>query len=245
MECWGSSGGNDNGGGAVGYGGRGGFTKGDIKLNAGINMYICVGRAGELGENVYFNGGGKSHGACSGGGATDIRLVYTNWNDFESLKSRIMVAGGGGGGENEGCDGGAAGGLSGYNNKSGIISGASQTTGFGFGVALYQIYNNDGWGGGGNGYYSGYSATAQAGNYHIDSGGGGSSFISGYAGCNAVSESSTENNIAHTGSPNHYSGYVFTNSVIIAGNSSMPSPLGETEIGHTGNGYCFITQISF
>ncbi|MFR6022531.1 MAG: glycine rich domain-containing protein [Clostridia bacterium] len=30
-----------------------------------------------------------------GGGATDIRLVSGEWNDFESLKSRIMVAGGG------------------------------------------------------------------------------------------------------------------------------------------------------
>ena len=33
-----------------------------------------------------------------GGGATDIRLISGNWDSFESLKSRIMVAGGSSGG---------------------------------------------------------------------------------------------------------------------------------------------------
>ena len=30
-------------------------------------------------------------------GATDVRLIKGSWDNFESLKSRIMVAGGGGG----------------------------------------------------------------------------------------------------------------------------------------------------
>jgi hypothetical protein len=58
----------------------------------------------------------------------------------------------------------------------------------------------------GGGYYGGKSGEVSS--------AGGSSFISGYTGCNAISESSTENNIIHTGQPNHYSGCVFTNSVM-------------------------------
>ena len=91
-------------------------------------------------------------------------------------------------------------------------------------------------GGGGSGYYGG------AGGGH-SGGGGGSSFISGYPGCNTIKETSTESNIQHSGSPNHYSGYVFTNSAMIAGNAVMPSPSGGTETGHTGNGYCIISYI--
>jgi len=92
--------------------------------------------------------------------------------------------------------------------------------------------------GGGSGYYGG-SAGNHAG------GAGGSSFISGYPGCNAISANSTEDAIVHTGQPNHYSGYVFTNSVMKAGNETMPSPSGGTETGHTGNGYAIITQLSY
>ncbi|BCS85837.1 fimbrillin family protein [Prevotella herbatica] len=244
IECWGASGGNDDADVVIGYGGKGGYTKGYIKVNYGQIFYVCVGRAGILVGSDFFNGGGISNGSASGGGATDIRLDYTNWNDFESLKSRIMVAGGGGGGENASKDGGAAGGINGYSSKSGVISGGAQTAGYGFGIALYTLYNNIDWGGGGNGYYSGYSATAETGNTHIDGGGGGSSFISGYSVCNAIDKSSTSGNIIHTGLPNHYSGYIFTNSQMIDGASSMPSPTGGTETGHAGNGYARITFVS-
>jgi len=173
-----------------------------------------------------------------------MRLTSGDWNDFESLKSRIMVAAGGGGGENGGKNGGAGGGLFGFTNITGNVSGATQTSGFGFGTALYQMVNSYNWGGGGNGYYSGFSATNETNHQIIDAGGGGSSFISGYPGCNAISELSTSTNIIHTGSPNHYSGYVFTNMQMIAGDSSMPAPSGGTETGHTGNGYARITFVS-
>ncbi len=92
--------------------------------------------------------------------------------------------------------------------------------------------------GGGSGYYGG-----SVGNH--GGGAGGSSFISGHSGCNAISVSSTESNIIHTGQANHYSGYVFTNTVMKAGNESMPSPSGGTETGHSGNGYAIITQVSY
>ncbi|WP_081657239.1 glycine rich domain-containing protein [Segatella albensis] len=68
--------------------------------------------------------------------------------------------------------------------------------------------------------------------------------MSGYTGCDTISESSTENYIIHTGQPNHYSGYVFTNSVMIAGDAIMPKPGGGTETGHSGDGYAIISWIS-
>ena len=211
-----------------------------------------------------FNGGGKiihlnahyevDELGASGGGATDIRLTNGDWDHFNSLKSRIIVAGGGGG---FGYSWsvyfpGVGGGLNGQDAYGSRIwtfagTGGSQTSGgigyesdkytglnglFGKGGNGYGNY--DGGGGGGGGYYGGSGGI-------VDSGSGGSSFISGHTGCNAISSSSTENNIIHTGQPNHYSGYVFTNTVMKAGNESMPSPTGGTETGHSGNGYCKIT----
>ena len=115
-----------------------------------------------------------------------------------------------------------------YNNynSSGALTG-SQLAGA-FGTANGSLSAQSG---GGGGYYGG-SLGGHGG------AGGGSSFISGYSGCDAINASGN-----HTGQPNHYSGYVFTNSVMIAGNEEMTSPTGDVEIGHTGNGYARITYL--
>ena len=219
-----------------------------------------------------FNGGAP--GEAPGGGATDIRLTGGNWDNFASLKSRIMVSGGGGGGFHKTTTIdrviGHSGGLTGINanctyknvqnNTTGHSGEGGQQTrggktgtgahfeqrleyangGFGFGgfgyhVNMLQATSS----GGGGGYYGGGHGVHPGGGW--TGGGGGSSFISGHTGCNAISSSSTSSNIVHTGQPNHYSGYVFTNTVMKAGNEVMPSPTGGTETGHSGNGYCKIT----
>ena len=242
IECWGASGGNE----ASTYGGRGAYASGFLNLR-NITIYVFVGGQGESrGDGTGttykggFNGGGTTGYASGGGGATDIRLINGTWNDFNSLKSRIIVASAGTGADlsESGHYGGA---LIGTNGLGG--DGGSQTAGGkgeiengGFGYAGGE--GTDG-GGAGNGYYGGGDSNTDQKN-----GGSGSSFISGYPGCNAISESSTSTNIIHTGSPNHYSGYVFTNMEMIAGNSSMPAPSGGTEIGHSGNGYARITFVS-
>jgi hypothetical protein len=279
VECWGASGGNayigktENGTPVANvnntvYGGKGGYVSGETILTSSLSVYIYVGQTGEETINHTFNGGGSaatSYNSLSGGGATDIRLVNGNWNNFNSLKSRIIVAGGGGGSEHyfSGSDGGNSGGLSGQNGPSSIggvnhqpytvAEGGNQISGGkggkgcsdgiinkgSFGIGGDHDYVNNHGGGGGGGYYGG-----GGGGYNssiVGSGAGGSSFISGHTGCNAISESSTSSNIIHTGQPNHYSGYVFTNTVMKAGNESMPSPTGGTETGHTGNGYAKIT----
>lgn len=86
---------------------------------------------------------------------------------------------------------------------------------------------------------------------------GGSSYISGHNGCNAIKESSTAASIVHTGQPNHYSGLVFTNTIMIDGagykwttakgaQTAMPKPAGgnySLGSGHTGNGYAIISKL--
>ena len=277
MECWGASGGNHA------TSGKGGFVSGVINITTPVTMYIYVGGIGILGSETNkkggWNGGGNIYTEAltpdenySGGGATDIRLTNGDWDNFNGLKTRIIVAGAGGGGivYQQGklpTYGGHAGGIVAPKNYSRIrddlyIDGATQTSGS---ISIKptmtgQTPGTDGqfgkggiggsWGGGGGGgYYGGAGGTngprrsneAENRSGGEIAGGGGSSFISGHTGCNAISSSSTSTNIVHTGQPNHYSGYVFTNTIMKAGNESMPSPTGGTETGHTGNGYCKIT----
>ena len=268
LEVWGAQGGNsyDSGNGYTNtvYGGKGGYCSGEITFPSNLNVYVYIGQSGEGTREKTFNGGGRggsAYNAFSGGGATDIRLSNGTWSDFNSLKSRIIVAAGGGGAQHywEGCNGGNAGGLGGqggFESHSSIYgsytlaTGATQTSGgtrgkgksegtngvFGIG-GDYDSYDHGS--GGGGGYYGGGGGGHNDG--IVGSGAGGSSFISGYIGCDAITESSTENNIIHTGQSNHYSGKVFTNPIMIDGGSVMPSPTGSTETGHTGNGYCIIT----
>ena len=89
IELWGASGGDI----ASHRGGLGGYTSGYIELTSGQNLYFYVGGQGQNSSIGGWNGGFGS----SGGGATDVRVVSGNWNDFTSLKSRIMASGGGGG----------------------------------------------------------------------------------------------------------------------------------------------------
>lgn len=239
IELWGASGGSHNG-----TGGNGSYTTGEITLEANEKLYVYVGERPtytsgmcyETNQNAAFNG--NINGTCTGGGgATDVRLVAGDWSSFDSLKSRIMVAAGGGGAyyAGKGGDGGALTGLNGLgtassNNATGG-SGAGQTTGsFGMG--------SGGTSSGGGGYYGGFG---------IPSGnaGGGSSFISGLSGCQAIDQASTLDSITHLETANHYSGKVFANAKMIAGNETMPNPRGTENItGNDGHGYARITLVS-
>lgn len=272
IELWGASGGDPN----ASFNhcsyvfGSGGYTSGVINLVNGEKLYIYVGQSGStgvLGSNSMttnaFNGGGAGVGSSDnddagggGGGATDIRLVGGNWDDFNSLKSRIMVAGGGAGGNistisNTNEKGGHAGGLTGvgtlYRWQDSVVNDldlhATQTTGYKLGIGQNSVLGNGAAGGGaGGGYYGGLAQ--QTVSSYASASGGGSSYISGYTGCNSISASSTENNIVHTNSPIHYSGRVFYDSVMKAGNEEMPAHSGNGVIvGNSGNGFAKITYI--
>ena len=273
VELWGA------GGGSVedGEGGKGGFVQGEITFNENKNLYLYNGGT----TNDYsagYNGGGGGGASTDGeytggGGASDIRLLDGEWNNFDSLKSRIIIAAGGAGtGKyiNRPIVGGSGGGLIGYEGKivscnidniHAIPEGATQISG---GIASYASISG-GFGyaptpvsygtGGGAGYYGGGSGRSS--NCNVSSGSGGSSFISGHSGCNAIGLTSNSDNIVHTGQPNHYSGLTFINTVMIDGlgyqwydqkgtQTKMPKPTGgeyALGVGHSGNGYARVTRL--
>ena len=122
FECWGAQGHSEN---DPQYGGRGAYVKGILKNKRIRNFYLFVGEYGKSGSQDYvFNGGGA--GDRSGGGASDIRLTDGSWDDFDSLKSRIIVAAGGGG-PDSGEKGGPGGTINGISSSHG--QGGFQTKG--------------------------------------------------------------------------------------------------------------------
>jgi hypothetical protein len=165
----------------------GGFVKADIPVNAGDTLYIYVGEQPN-GITGGWNGGGNGETAGKGGGgASDIRIGGTTYND------RILVAGGGGGagywssthvvgGYGGGYNGGYGyrgtpstfGGDPGTQTSSGngtcvSFNNPSVTGGFGFGGSPSGC-GCEGYGGGG-GWYGG------AGSGNCRGGGGGSGYI--------------------------------------------------------------------
>lgn len=255
IECWGAQGGERVVNKSVDYiGARGGYSKGVLTLTARTVLYCYVGGKGARGSGATggaggWNGGGKggNDGGSNnddvgggGGGASDVRVISGSWNNATSLRSRIIVAGGGGGSREQG----AGGGLNGSIFSSATGARATQTGGYSFGTGqaggAQTVTGYVGNGGGGGGWYGGGADVNRNSDAHSGLGGnGGSGFISGHSGCNAVNESG-----AHTGSPTHYSGLVFTETVMIGGTTSMPNPRGSGNItGNTGNGYVRITRI--
>ena len=257
IELWGASGGS----GSLIAGGA--YTSGEIELQQGEELYFYIGQKTN-GASAAYNGGAACSGNCvGGGGATDVRLLFGPWNDAQGLKSRIMVAAGGAGYETyqSGYRGGAGGALTGFSGEGDTPkTGGSQTAGGGgatesrrgsFGVGG----TGDNWGGGGSGGYYGGS-----GGYNSSTGNGGSSgssYISGHLGCVAVTsqfdltprKDSTEVNQCEDETTDivcsyHYSGKIFTNTQMIAGNAKMPSyNAGTFATGNTDNGHAKIYLI--
>ena len=247
LECWGAQGGTYS----SYIGGYGGYSKGTITLTEATTVYISVGGAGSSSSTAAgFNGGGTGiSSGRGGGGATDVRIGQN------SLYSRVIVAGGGGGAGVTsananpcGCGGGEYGGDGYYNNTTGSYTtgqnrsggSASQTAGgitwsTGTQATFGQGGNASGYscGGGGGGWYGGGGA------YDSDSdsdgrwGGGGSGY---------VYTSSTAKNYPNGCLLN--STHYLTNAQTIAGDTSFPSPTGSSETGHTGNGFCRITNLN-
>lgn len=245
FECWGTS----------GYGGTtGAYTYGEIYIDKPTKFFLHIGHSG-IAPSAYPAYGGGGPGQSGGGGATDIRLAEGNYDNFDSLKSRIMVAGSGGG-----VDWGDQKGIGGTINGSASANfgmGGTQTSGgagsvkggFGFGGGNgTRIFGGgsplDGNGGGGSGYFGGGNSRNSVGG----GGGGGSSYISGHPGCISITENSTLQEIffKETDQSFHYLGYIFKNTKMIDGNSEMPSPTGGFHPrGHSGNGFVRITLLFF
>lgn len=256
LECWGAQGGYRS---SSSYGGAGGYSIGTLSLSSKTTLYIYVGGSGNSvtsanSSGYYpggFNGGGYRNTYKGGGGATDIRI------GTDSLYSRVIVAGGGGSDGSSSQSGGYAGGTSGARGSFGYGSygyGGNQTATYsslnaiasqgtnnnssdcaaGFGFGGFGCYSSFGYGGAGGGGWYGGQGTYPDGSGDDDGGGGGGS---GY-----VYTSSTAKNYPQGCLLN--SSYYLTDAQTIAGNQAFTSPEGTSETGHSGNGFCRITNMT-
>lgn len=245
LECYGASGGIGNGN--INPVGKGGYASGELFIPTLMTLYVHVGQNGvdNWATSVRYNGGGAAinvggHNGGAGGGATDFRLSNAAWNNVESLKTRILVAGGGGGAQSNcgntataGHGGNLIGGTSynqGYQGRPASTAatrayskGGTQTSG---GTAYNVNDNNNssiasgsfGSGansvqcgaGGGGGWYGGASG-------YTSGGGGGSSYAAGYPECDTTYQSNQNNIVLEN--------VVFTQGI------------------NTGNGYAIITLL--
>ena len=200
LEAWGAQGGSYSSKSC--YGGQGGYSTGQIRLNKNDTIYVVVGGVGS-GNSTHtrqtggYNGGGNATPSndgneisSSGGGATHIattnRGVLANYNSYRS-ELLLVAAGGGGAGGNAsimcvqgGVGGGTTGGNGGHylENLRGVyISatgyGASQTQG-----GSYATDNNGSTGGTATGSF-GQGASARY------AGGGGGLYGGGESHCSA------------------------------------------------------------
>lgn len=245
LECYGASGGIGNGN--INPIGKGGYASGELFIPTPMTLYVHVGQNGvdNWATSVRYNGGGAAvnvggHNGGAGGGATDFRLSNAAWNNIESLKTRILVAGGGGGAQSNcgntataGHGGNLIGGTSynqGYQERPASTAatrayskGGTQTSG---GTA-YNVNDSQnsriasgGFGsgansvqcgaGGGGGWYGGASG-------YTSGGGGGSSYAAGYPECDTTYQSNQNNIVLEN--------VVFTQGI------------------NTGNGYAIITLL--
>ena len=274
IECWGASGGLSS----KTVGGYGAYTSGVIYLYQHTTLYAVLGEQGQYSNAIEityprtFNGGGSGgchqptsdYGAGSGGGSTDIRLNYSGqWDDFVSLKSRIMVAAGGSGTTHYqshyfAASGGRIEGNPGeyYNKHPGTITvstGATQREG-GMGcIGQYSSGSKGSFGEAGD-WGDDHTASGGGGGYFGGGGGGisddahccgssGSSYISGFPNCQSIKKDATSDNPEVDDNPFHYSQLYFTHGKMIDGNDEMPSLTGLSQFHQAGSGAVRITNL--
>ena len=244
LEVWGAKGGG-TGSSYWGNGGNGGYSKGNISLTSGQNLYIYPGQQGfQSATTNSFNGGGKGNPnngygtGWTGGGATHIATSTGQLATLSGNTSAVKIVAGGGGGA-AGSQGNP--GYSIYSANGGAGGGSS-------GIAGANSYNDSSYRGGGaggtqvaGGTSSGAAVSASFGRGAdastdtadaIQGGGGGGGWYGGGAGMHAG------------GGGGGGSGYVggVTSTTITAGNATMPNPIGGTMTGNSSNG---VARISY
>ncbi len=254
-----------------GYNGGGGSSKSnngksgptgagatDIRILGGNwdNISSLRSRIMVAGGAAFSSQAGVNLGNVSFGNAGGLIGEAGNHSLYDSKPVNYSIYGGKGGTQ-------TAGGAAPTKSPAAVTNGTAGS--FGKGGIGGQSQNNTpsgGGSGGGSGYYGGSGASGlSSGSFP---GGGGSSYISGHTGCVAITSASstTPKSGCTTGTTNnscsvHYSGKVFTNTVMIDGAGynwtnvkgslkQMPNPSGgyyESGKGHIGDGYARITLI--
>ena len=247
LQVWGAAGGVSQSDWAKA--GPGGYAEGVVNLKAKTSVWVVVGGRGNGsqckapgvdGGGGGYNGGGASYNTgWGGGGGTDIRLLK------DDLYNRVIVAGGGGGGAldyyseipsykgNGGYGGGESGGAAtGDTNLTVTYPGATQDSGYKFGVGqdAYNYYQCGSvpYGGGGGGWFGGYARVVSV-------------YAQGTAGSGGSGYVNTTKSYKPAGYALTSADYFLSSTKLIGGNSTMPSTTGATETGHQGNGYARIT----
>ena len=239
LEVWGAQGGL-NGSSTPG---KGGYAVGYKNIDKHSILFVCVG-----GQGIYANGNKSLDGGYNGGGNTNPTLTKPTWGGaggggathiatqlegtgelihYENHQTEVLlVAGGGGGGDTNaiGGDGGGENGTDGSFSYGG--KGGTQTAG-GDGAVSGTF-------GKGGDYGDSYLVY---GNYLYDSGGCGGGGWYGGGSPKAPRSGAGGGGSGHIGNVD--------NGQTIAGDTSFPSPSGGTEVGHEGNGYAIITQLSY
>jgi hypothetical protein len=211
IEMWGADGGTNSSNSGT-TPGKGGYSKGNIMVNAATTYSIYVGGKGNSGAQPLggFNSGNgttKTNLATStgGGGASDVRVLVDDY--FH----RIIVAGGGGGQGNTSGTGGHGGGLTGQNGQgsvtnigiggtqtsAGVYPGGSDSKPAAFGEGSDGPAGTTG-GQGGGGWYGGSFGTRTNGG-----GAGGSGYVL------------TSSSFIPTGYFSAHANYYFTNAVTL------------------------------
>ena len=248
LEVWGAQGGNDTTYPSQAFGGRGGYSKGFLKLTTQTKLYIYVGGSGS-GEK------GHGRGSTGGGGSTDIRVQSGIWNYTDSLHKRIIVAGGGGGRKGEettdflGNDGGGEIAPS-FTSFGYTINGATQSSG-----GSSNLYLTDYIAVGSFGFASPNPHTEM---HYVSKGGynGGSYGSEGFSnggagggwwgGCTSAPTGSGGSGFVYTSSNYQCTApetFMLTDAETFSGNVEFESPYGGTEVGHRGNGFARITLL--
>ena len=215
LEVWGAQGGGDYSG---NYGGKGAYATGNYNVTSTITIYAYVGGQG---TNARSSNDGSSGTGSAGG-----------------------YNGGAYGGGSRGPGGGGATDfrtINGTWNNSDSLNSRLIVAGGGGGDAVNNPTTSKGRGNvSGNTYTLGQGAngnTGYSGKYPCDTGGGGG----GYYGGSSISGDDPSLGYGGTSIVNS----PLTNGTYFEGdNSSMPAPGGETETGHSGNGYARITIIA-
>ena len=240
LQCWGASG-HSVYGENTSLPGLGGYAAASYQIKTNHIIYICAG-----GYANGYNNKCDYTGSGLGGGATSITIEkgaelkeFSNKQDQDKV---LLVAGGGGGIERPG-KAGSGGGLKGFDGVS--TWGDMQAYGTG-GTQNAGGLNNQGnarplsieykacFGSGG---IAAQKSSTESGGLDFGGGGGGGWYGGGgtcYAG--AAGGGSSHGNTSLL---------VKDSFVTIDGDNKMPSPNGGTETGHSGDGACVITQLSF
>lgn len=237
LECWGASG-HSIFGEETALPGLGAYAVASYQIKTNHIIYICVGGY----ANGYNNKCDYTGGSGRGGGATSITIEKgAELKEFSDKQNKVLLVAGGGGGIERSGKAGSGGGLEGLDGVS--TFGEIQAYGTG-GTQNAGGLNNQG-----NAYPISleYKACFGAGgiaarkNHDSDidfgaQGGGGwyGGGGTGYAG--AAGGGSSHGNTSLL---------VKDSFVTIDGDHEMPSPDGGKETGHSGDGACVITQLSF